>query len=184
MLIRSDQARQMLALIHQAREIGPGADQQRHLLDGIYHLFRAALASVTVVSDGAHPSLWKLESEMSAPASGNASCIMQILRESPFVSPGLKELCRRLRGSQQATGRRRDLVADGEWYCSDSYNLLVRPFGFDDYLYSFRALGNGRVAGIALRRAFGDRPFCEEDRNLLDLLYEEMIRLQRDQPER
>jgi len=183
-MIRSDQARQMLALIHQAREIGPGEEQRRHLLDGIHRLFRTALASITVVSDSAGPSLWKLETEMSAPASGSAKCIMQILRDAPFVSPGLKELCGRLRGRVPASGLRRDLVADGDWYRCDSYNLLVRPFGFDDYLYSFRALGNGRLAGIALRRAFGDRPFSAEDRNLLDLMYEQMIRLQSEQPER
>src|SRR5215813_6442578 len=87
-------------------------------------------------------------------------------------------MSRRLRENVMLTARRRDLIADREWYGSESFNTVHRSLGCDDHIYSFRRHPGRRVSGIAVRRGRGERPYTEEDRNLLELFHEEMVRLE------
>jgi DNA-binding CsgD family transcriptional regulator len=178
MLVRRDQARKMLDLVHETREIGVGADQEAHLVAGIHRILGAAMTTFIVLKDAGEPRRRRLEHEVSTPsADRSVRTMIDALRTDTYVSSGLQELARRLRGKPMVTARRRELLPDEEWYGSESFNDFHRACGFDDFLYSFRGLGEGRVSGMAVRRALGERQFREDDRELLELFHEELARL-------
>lgn len=66
--------------------------------------------------------------------------------------------------------RRRDLVPDGRWYRSATVMDLRRRDGLDDALYSGTRHAGGRFVGVALHRAWGDRPFGDDDRDTMRAL--------------
>lgn len=76
------------------------------------------------------------------------------------------------------THRRRDLLSDREWYGTPWVCESHRSAHLDDGLYSARPVDGGTLTeGIGLHRTWGDRPFTEEDRELLHLLNLEGPRL-------
>lgn len=178
MLIRRDQARRMLTLIHEAREIGAGEQQKLHLVAGIHRLLGAAMTSLVVLRNACDPRRRKIEQEMSTPPDRNVRTMIEALRTNSYVSRGLQEVRQILGGRAMVTFRRREILSDQEWYRSESFNALHRVCGFDDHLYSLRPLGSERCTGITIRRAVGERAFDEEDRNLLELFHEELVRLE------
>ena len=179
MLIRRDQTRRMLALIHEAREIGAGLEQRLHLVAGIQRVIGAAMTTLAVLRDIGDPRRRGIEDEVSTPpADHNVRTMIDALRSSSYVSDGLKAMSERLRFTPMVTARRRELLPDKDWYRSESFNALHRVCGFDDHVYSFRALGGGRVAVIALRRSLGDQPYGDEEQSLLELFHEELVRLE------
>src|SRR5262249_48684265 len=68
---------------------------------------------------------------------------------------------------------RRDIIGDCDWYSSRSYAELRKPIGVDDAVYTKNLLSAKVLATIAVCRAPGDRPFTEEDRNLIHVLSDE-----------
>ncbi len=104
--------------------------------------------------------------------------MIDALRSNSNISDGLQAMSRRLRFTPMVTARRRELLPDNHWYRSESFNVLHRVCGFDDHVYSFRSLGAGRVVALALRRSVGDRPYGDEEQNLLELFHEELVRLE------
>jgi DNA-binding CsgD family transcriptional regulator len=178
MFIRFDQVQQMLAVVAEAREIGAGTAQKEHLVAGIHRLLGAAMTTFCVIKDVDDPRKRRLELEVSTPPDRQVRAMIDALRTSDYVSSSLAEIHRRFRSQSMVTARRRELLSDGEWYRSESFNLLHRVCGFDDHVYSLRLLPGARVSGLALRRAAGERPYAEEDRCLLELFHEQVARLQ------
>jgi len=179
MLIRRDQTRKMLALIHEAREIGAGLEQRLHVVAGIQRVIGAAMTTFAVLRDIGDPRRRAVEDEVSTPpADLNVRTMIDALRSSSYISDGLKAMSQRLRFTPMVTARRRELLPDKDWYRSESFNALHRVCGFDDHVYSFRALGGGRVVAIALRRSLGDQPYSDEEQSLLELFHEELVRLE------
>ena len=179
MLLRRDQTRKMLALIHEAREIGPGLEQKLHLVAGIQRIIGAAMTTFAVLRDIGDPRRRRIEGEVSTPPSDrNVRTMIDALRSNSNISDGLQAMSRRLRFTPMVTARRRELLPDNHWYRSESFNVLHRVCGFDDHVYSFRSLGAGRVVALALRRSVGDRPYGDEEQNLLELFHEEPVRLE------
>src|SRR3954464_2611842 len=178
MLIRHNQVRKVLSLIHEAREIGPGMEQKLHLVRGIHRILGAAMTTLGLLRNLADPCRRKVLQEVSTPSDRNVRVMNDALCVNSNVSPAIDEVGRLLRSTPMVTVRRRDLLADADWYRSQSFNALHRVCGVDDYVYSFRALEDGHASGVAIRRTVGDRPFAEEDRNLIELFHEEMARLE------
>src|SRR5262249_45729711 len=68
------------------------------------------------------------------------------------------------------TRRRRDLLADREWYQSAYVNEVRQAAGVDDVLYSVvPGPEQHSVFGVALYRQWGRKPFSGSERDLLDL---------------
>src|SRR5262249_15304520 len=64
----------------------------------------------------------------------------------------------------------RELIDDGLWYSSTSYQLIHRPLGVDHALWCFGSLpggGGDEFAGVILQRANGARDFSPRERQLL-----------------
>ena len=67
---------------------------------------------------------------------------------------------------------RRQLVDDRTWYRSPNVNELRRKGRLDDCIYShFRLNESGRAMGIAFHRPWGDTPFTERERGIVDLIH-------------
>lgn len=71
---------------------------------------------------------------------------------------------------EPSTALRRDLVLDGAWYNSGYVAEIRRGARLDDSICSMR-LDNTAFVGLLALRAWGDRPFEEEDRDLLHLVH-------------
>jgi DNA-binding NarL/FixJ family response regulator len=78
---------------------------------------------------------------------------------------------------------RRDVTTDREWYRSSYYSDLKRPFGVDDAIYA-QLLRPGALFAITMHRARRARPFTEEDRNLMALVFDACpwVRTEADEP--
>jgi len=181
-LIRREQVRKMLLLVHEAREIGGGPRQRRHLVDGIQRIIGGVKTDCLVDADFGPGRRARVEDLVS---SFNEDCDQNIARICQEMSrggcrrnPAFRALTFRVRAPQTAL-RRRELLADGDWYSSEFFNDHLRACRFDDQLYSVRSLGRTRVEALGLTRGLHDRPFADEDRNLLELFHEEVARLDR-----
>jgi DNA-binding CsgD family transcriptional regulator len=180
MLIRSEQVRSMLQTIHQAREIRDEPQRMLHLVKAVHDMLGAAISNMGAFVETPGSRRRRVEpSVVCWPSGTHGETILTALQSGVAISPTLDAMSRRLRENAMLTFRRRDLVADGEWYGSDSFNLVHRAIGCDDHVYSFRRHSGGRVSGLAIRRARGERPFSEEERSLLELFHEEVVRLER-----
>jgi DNA-binding CsgD family transcriptional regulator len=99
-------------------------------------------------------------------------------RRGTSFSPSLRALANRSDGRRPIVVRRRELLDDQEWYGSEYFADCYGPCGFDDYVKTMWPLGHGRVATVSANREPQDRPFTEEDRNLLLVFQEQCLRLE------
>jgi DNA-binding CsgD family transcriptional regulator len=65
---------------------------------------------------------------------------------------------------------RRELVSDRDWYDSEFVSQYRRQWRIDDSIYGGLKARGGNFAGIACFRAWGSKPFTEEDRDLLQAI--------------
>ena len=175
--IRREPLRRALALIHEAREIVPGLEQRLHLARGIEKVAGAAMVVLGGARRGANND-WYLEEWVGTQAQDPAQRMMSILGQRGLgFSPGLRASIDLARGPLGVAMRRRDVLGDAEWYESEYFNDVRRKAGFDDFVYALRQETPGRLSGIALARELRDRPFSEEERNLIHLFHDEIARL-------
>src|SRR2546427_12409752 len=126
MLLRRDQTRKMLALIHEAREIGPGLEQKLHLVAGIQRIIGAAMTTFAVLRDIGDPRRRRIEGEVSTPPSDrNVRTMIDALRSNSNISDGLQAMSRRLRFTPMVTARRREVFPRHPWDPPGALN--VRP---------------------------------------------------------
>lgn len=65
---------------------------------------------------------------------------------------------------------RRDFLSLREWYDSEYFSKVRRPYNVDDGLYSLSGGGTqGPVVSLSFHRAKGDGRFSEEDLSLIEL---------------
>jgi DNA-binding CsgD family transcriptional regulator len=85
--------------------------------------------------------------------------------DDPLTAP-----CARIRST--ATVSRQQLVTDQAWYRSPNVNELRRRGRLDDCIYShLRLEERGRAIGIAFHRPWGDPPFAERERAIVDVFH-------------
>jgi DNA-binding CsgD family transcriptional regulator len=89
--------------------------------------------------------------------------------------PMIGTMLRTLEEPTTITMRRADLVANNAWYASRLHNELHRPGGLDDVLLSIRFHGDASqtASGLVFKREAGDKPFTEEEREILNLFRSE-----------
>jgi DNA-binding CsgD family transcriptional regulator len=175
--LRGDQVRKTLLLVAEAREIGSLPGRRLHLLEGAHRILGAAMTSIGTFRNLRPGGRGSIEEEVTTPGGHLPRSMSAPLERGLEHSPGMRAILQQLGPRTMVTRRRRDVLADGAWYRSKTFNEIHRPNGFDDFVYSVRTIGSGRAVAMAIRREAGDRPFDEEDRNLLDVLHEEVARL-------
>ena len=179
-VLRRDQVRKMLDLLHEAAEIGRGREQRLHLVHGIQRIIGGVKTDHLIdagFAPGARPQVEELFSSFAGGLDGAAEkTCLEMSRSGCRANPAYGELTRRARGELAVT-RRRALVRDADWYGSEFFNSHLRACRLDDQLYSVRRLGRSRVETFGVTRGLRDPPFTDEDQNLLELFHYEVGRL-------
>ena len=176
-LLRGDQVRKMIALFREAGDIGPHRSWRFHLVSGIQRIIGGAKTDWLV--DGGFRPAAAARVEDLITSFGNQSpddtvrACQEMSRSGCRANPAYRTLTERKQGSPYAV-RRRAVLGDRDWYGSEFFNAHLRNFRFDDQLYSVRPLGPGRVEAIGITREMSDRPFADEDQNLLELFHEQL----------
>src|SRR3954467_3181429 len=60
---------------------------------------------------------------------------------------------------EHVTVCRHHFVSDGDWYRSEHFEAVRKPADLDHQLYSRVMLPNGKVLGVGIQRALGEKPF-------------------------
>jgi DNA-binding CsgD family transcriptional regulator len=173
--IRVFRARAAIRLVGEVREIGTGTEAgRRHLVDGLSALLGCAVGGA--VRDTSYgPGLKAGIAE--ATLTGFDREIIDVFqthhtRGSDF-NPFHGALMRRLGTTvdEVITSTDSEMVARKEWDGSAWINEYVRPARVDHFVGSVRLLGRAECMGFGFMRAAGDRPFSEEDREVLHLVH-------------
>jgi DNA-binding CsgD family transcriptional regulator len=77
--------------------------------------------------------------------------------------------------------RRHDAVDDRSWYGSQYVEEIRRPLGIDNSIYSLLDLGAVHY-GLSVNRGFGERPFGDTERALIEIFHAECAWLLRRRP--
>src|SRR5262249_52467119 len=89
------------------------------------------------------------------------------------IDPTHAPLARMLR-ERPFTATRRQVLGDRAWYGSEHVQEFRRAGGVDDFMYGGRLSSDGGHAHrLSLHRPWGDRPFSEGERRLVDTFQEE-----------
>ncbi|HWE24980.1 MAG TPA: LuxR C-terminal-related transcriptional regulator [Myxococcales bacterium] len=178
-LVRAEQLRKTLMLINEAREMGRGSAQRLHLVRGFEKIIGAAMTSIGVYGDFGPNRRGRIEENTSTATDGSSARIWAAFeRRGTSFSPSIRALANRSEGQGPVAARRRDLLLDQEWYGSEYFTDYYGPCGLDDYVKTMWPLRNGRVVTISANREARDRPFAEEDRNLVAIFQEQCVRLE------
>jgi len=177
-LVRGEQLRKTLTLIHEAREVAPGSEQRLHLARGFERIVGAAMTSIGVYGDFGPNRRGRIDENTTTTPLATGKIWAAFERRGTSFSPSLRALAIQSEGERPVAARRRDLLRDQEWYGSEYFTDYYGPCGFDDYVKTLWPLGRGRVVTISANRQARDRPFTEEDRNLLGVFQEQCVRLE------
>lgn len=181
-LVRGDQVRGLLRLMHEAREIGPGDDAQiQHLVQGISRLLGAEFVTFLVDADFGPGRRGAVVEHAASYVDSTVQRMFDAMagRGTAF-NPGARALMARVAGrrpGEMLTYCRRELLHDAEWYKDEFVNDHQRACGLDDFVYSIRVTGRARAGAITATRGLRDRSFDAEDVNLVALFHEEYARL-------
>jgi DNA-binding CsgD family transcriptional regulator len=176
-LLKLDQARKLMGLFHEADDIAQSREKRLHLISGILRIVGGAKVDYLVDAGFRPAALPRVEELITAFADGQATSTTQACQEMSRSGCRANPAYRRLTERTQANPyvvRRRGVLGDRDWYASEFFNAHLRAHKLDDQLYSLRPLGPGTVEGIGITREQGDRPFADEDQNLLELFHEQL----------
>jgi len=176
-LLRYDQVRKMISLLHESDDIAHDRQKRCHLAGGILRIIGGAKIDCLVDAGfrpGARPKVEDLITSFGGGHAGSAAqACQEMSRSGCRANPAYRTLTEQRPGRPYAV-RRRGVLGDRDWYDSEFFNSHLRTFRLDDQLYSLRPLGAGRVEAIGITRELGDRPFADEDQNLLELFHEQL----------
>jgi DNA-binding CsgD family transcriptional regulator len=169
--IRASDVRRLLQLQGEIFEIRDLVERSHHMIDGICALIGASGGGVAL-SEDFHPrgmgSLVEMYTSGFA-AAGDGQIVVGELQPSTARDPAISSLMNRWESTGSMTLRRRELASDTTWYRSDYVNLINRASGIDDSLYTIiPGPTPGSVFGMGFYRQWGQRPFNEDERDLVD----------------
>jgi DNA-binding CsgD family transcriptional regulator len=174
--VRAERARGLLRLLGELYEVGPEPDaRRRHATAGLCRLLGAQVAAMVVVDDHRPGGVGVLRSAVDhgfSTARDRDTAFAPLVAGGVIVDPALARLIDE--PGPVVTRRREDVVSDREWYRSPLVMESRRVAGIDHVIYSWRTTEQpGVVHGICINRPWGERPFTEEDRDLLDVFQAE-----------
>jgi DNA-binding CsgD family transcriptional regulator len=171
--VREGQLRGLFRLLGEAREVS-AAERRRHVLEGLLRLVGGDIGAMVQVVDFEPGGAGRIVDAIDhgwASESDRAVAFAPLVTLGSVSDPALERLMHERRPG--ATRRRAELVADRDWYRSPTVMDHRRPARIDDAIYSFQRPRAGPTFGLCVNRAWGGRPFTEEDRNLVDLFQSE-----------
>jgi DNA-binding NarL/FixJ family response regulator len=178
-LLRVQNVRDAYRLIGECRDLGSDpALWHRRMLEGVCGLIGAPVA---VGGEGQWARPHGVAQAISAFEHGldtrGHELYMAYHREvGPDRDPIFRAL-RRLHG-RHVTRSRRELVPDGAWYRSVTYNDYRRPAKVDDHVTSVYQVSDGGVVNVVVvGRAPGEREFSPREQCLLSFFHAELGRL-------
>jgi DNA-binding CsgD family transcriptional regulator len=182
--LRSSRVTQLLRLFGEARERLNDPLRQQHLIAGLCRLVGAQVAAMVETEDfrpgGRGPVVDMVDHGWPSHAD-RMTVFGPMVVGGSAVDPALKRLmCKR---GQVVTLRRQELVSDKIWYSDAMVMDHRRAARIDHAIYSMRSTGTiGKIYGLCLNRSWGERPFDEEDRELIRLFHEESVWLMAPSP--
>jgi DNA-binding CsgD family transcriptional regulator len=172
--IRVHRVRAAVSLMGEAREVGLGTEAaRRHLVDGLLGLLGCA------VGGAVHDTCYGLGLKggiAEATLAGFDRQIIDVFRahhtEGSDFNPFHAAMMRQLGDvGQVLTSTNGEIVSGEEWDGSAWINEYVRPARVDHFVGSVRRIDEATCMGFGFMRASGDRPFSEEDREVLHLVH-------------
>lgn len=165
---------ELLRLFGEVGELDGDLSRRRHLVSGLARVLHADDSALVVLEDFVPAARSRIASIV---RTGDESDAGIRARFRPYFDVGgvrfdpslarLSELRSRAGG---VTRLRRELLCDRAWYEAGPFSEFMRATRLDDAILSYRELGqHGRAEGLTVRRARGERPFTEEDRNLVHM---------------
>ena len=177
-LVRPDQLRRALRLASELRDLAPGSDEQRH------HALEGLCALV-----GAQVGLWV---NVEAVPAGHV--VIRKARDRGWSNDRERAIFRRFAGSQEAQRRdpsvaamlrrmkekdrvtsvlRDDLIDSRAWYGSDHVQEYRRGCGVDSFISTVARTSATTASCPSLHRRWGEKPFAERDRLIIDIFHRE-----------
>lgn len=98
------------------------------------------------------------------------------LREAQLQSldPSLPRMAQELARSKRMTRTRDQLVGDRAWYRSEHVNEFRRVARVDSFIYTAELVSpRGESLAVTLHRPWGERPFSERERRIVEVFHEE-----------
>lgn len=181
-LLRWERVRAVMRLLDERRELGGRTEAAReHVMTGLLDLVGGAIGAMVVDRDyrvGATNSVAR------ATLAGFDDACHQMFQAhriqgawiNPFHSRQIERVVGAAGGVFVATVD--DLMPRRTWYEAPWVTDCAHPARLDHFLATTVVIdGRREVEGIAFMRALGDKPFSEEDRDLLELVHLECGRL-------
>jgi DNA-binding CsgD family transcriptional regulator len=174
--VRFDELRTVLRLALELRELPRGSDtQKRRALEGMAALVGAQVG-VWLYVDGATTGSITLRRSVDLGWAGDAerkAFLAYIERDQRVVvDPSLAPAARAMTGVM-STFTREQLLDDRAWYGSEHVQRFRRAGGVDSFIYATYAPGGDTITAFSLHRAWGERPFSERERRLVELFHSE-----------
>jgi DNA-binding CsgD family transcriptional regulator len=173
--IRVHRVRAAVRLVGEVGEIGVRTEAgRRHLVDGLRGLIGCAIGGA--VRDTRYGVGLK-GGVAEATLTGFDRQSMDVFRarhtRGSDFNPFYGAVMRRLGGSMDEvfTSTNTEIVAGHEWDGSVWVNEYARPARVDHFIGTVKKVGKTECVGCAFMRAVGDRPFSEEDREVLHLVH-------------
>jgi DNA-binding CsgD family transcriptional regulator len=173
--IRTDRVRALLRLLGELRErVRAGEEVFPNFGDCLSRLLGADVVIAVRGSQDARVGITLLDLKTIGLSQNDAAHARRVyLDERGFLVnvAAAKVLDRRERGDF-VVKLRRELVGDDVWYRSEFVVVHRRAWGLDDAIYGSHITASGRLIGFGSARAWGARPFTEEDCALAAIFWE------------
>jgi DNA-binding CsgD family transcriptional regulator len=175
--LRRTQVRRLLSLVGEAFELADDpAARQQHLLVGLSDLFDAQLGAAVLDNDfgpGRRGEMVILGAHGGGSDSDRARFVSIHIERGAAVHPVVGASMERpdaRRPGGVLTVRRQDLFEDRTWSESEFVQDCLKPCRYGEPLVSMRGTHEPhQIQGLAFHRAWGDKPFLPEDRDLLHI---------------
>src|SRR5262245_56574060 len=167
-LLRMGDVRRLYKLLGEASELPARSKAQRfHLIEGITAILNGSLGAAVVDVDFGPQGRGRIGDYVGIAGADNDvhGLVEEMVRRGSRANPVIDALHRDQPGPGRVTTcERSDLVSDDAWYGSEFVQEVMRGARLDDSLYSCCPTAQAHVAGgVAIYRAWRDRPFEEED---------------------
>ena len=165
--------RAALRLACEARELPQGSNAQReHVLRGLMQLVGAQVSVWGELEPGPPMRLVPSLDLGWSSAKERAIFLHYVQTGQGQLSDPTIERMFRVAPQPVLTLSRQQLLGDRDWYRSAHVQELRRGAGVDSFLYT-GCFEQARPAAFSMHRAWGERPFTERDRLLIDAFHAE-----------
>lgn len=181
-LVRIEDLRRVLRLALDVRDLPFGSEAQRRMaLEGLCALVGAQVG-LWVAADGRRQGSIVIREaiDVGFPGDRERASFRVHCDEAQWsmTDPTMPALARSMR-EPLATFLRSDLIPERDWYRSPHVQEIRRVGGVDSFIYGAWAPGDDDAFCVSLHRPWGDRPFSERDRAIVDAFHRECTFLHR-----